>query len=92
MANISELVKEQAKGSAPKEAEVDEAGPEDVPVIQDILEAATLLAQARTLLEYLGDVQLCKRITKKERGVMLDHAYRVKEFLDGVEGVYEEGF
>lgn len=56
----------------------------------DILDAISLLTKCVRLLDYVGDTDLCKSVTKRERESMVRLSESVKEYLDNVEHVYEE--
>lgn len=57
---------------------------------QDILDALSLIAKAKTLFDYLSDTDLCKGISKKERGSMIRLSEKMKAFIDEVEDNYHE--
>ena len=88
MASLEELVL-TAKQNEKVEVEEFASGEDDM-MSQDILDALSLLSKCTHLLDYLSDLDLCKSITKKERGSMANLSEQVKTYLDEVEHNYED--
>ena len=89
MASLEELVLTAKQN---EKVEVDEFAPDDDNMMrQDILDALSLLSKCVHLLDYMSDSDLCKSITKKERGSMSNLSEQVKTYLDEVEHNYEDG-
>lgn len=89
MANLDELEALAAKKAdmtpLPEEEDVAEEYRN-----QDILDAMSLLTKCRKLLDFIGDKDLCKGLTKPVRIVCGDLGESVNEFLDGVGETYDE--
>lgn len=64
---------------------------EDDQLRQDILDATSLLSKCMHLFDYLGDTDLCKTVTKRERETMSRMSELCKDFLDGIENAGYEG-
>ena len=69
----------------------DTAGQEELLMRQDILDGVSLLTRIRTLLDYVGDIELCKTLTKRERETMSRVSGDVTDYLDDMVSKYEEG-
>lgn len=65
-------------------------GGEELLLQQDIIDAITLLSKVKRLLSYVGDVELCKTVTKRERDVMAKVCSEVTGYLDSVAQNYTE--
>lgn len=68
----------------------DTEGQEELLIRQDILDAISLLGKVKTLLDYVGNVELCKTLTKRERETMAKISVQVGDYLDNVTPNYEE--
>lgn len=55
-------------------------------LVQDLLDAASLLRKSMHLLDCFSDVDLCPDLTKRERGVMSKLSSEINQFLEGIEG------
>lgn len=69
----------------------DEEEEEEDALRQDILDATSLLSKCMHLFDYLGDTDLCKTVTKRERETMSRMSELCKDFLDGIENAGYEG-
>ena len=87
-----EFEEQYAKNSGPKGPDEDfpDDGQEELLIQQDILDAISLLGKVKTLLDYVGNVELCKTLTKRERATMAKVSVQVGEYLDEVIPNYEE--
>lgn len=68
----------------------DTEGQEELLLRQDILDGISLLGKVKTLLDYVGNVELCKTLTKRERETMAKVNVQVGDYLDSVTSNYEE--
>lgn len=72
-------------------ADVDESdGGEELLMLQDLHDGVSLLSKVKTLLDYTGNIELCKSLTKRERETMAKISGEVGDYLDSVSGHYEE--
>ena len=90
MPNLAEL-KEVSKKyvEAPAETPHEDTSDDDY-LQQDLLDALSLLNKCMHLLDYLGDTDLCKSVTKRERQSMSGLSQKVGVFLDNIDGVYDD--
>lgn len=92
--NLDELNKHHSQNSTEQgePIEADFIDDEEQAII-DIQEAITILAVVKTLLDYVGNPELTKRISKRERESMAVVSEKVRRFLATVEPTYleEEG-
>ena len=56
----------------------------------DLHESFSLLRKVKTLLDYVGNVELCKTLSKKERVTMIKVSSQISSFLDETAVHYEE--
>ena len=68
----------------------DTEGGEELLMQQDILDGLSLLNKVNRLLGYIGDVELCKTLTKRERATIAKVRGQVSEYLDGMTHYEEE--
>jgi hypothetical protein len=87
MATIEELEAQALK--QPEKEQDFEPEAQDKDLLEDFWEATSLLAKARTLLDFMSDPELCKGLSRRERDSMSRLAERLNGFLDNVDGVYE---
>lgn len=64
-------------------------GGEELLVQQDIIDGISLFRKVQRLLGYIGDVELCKSLTKRERLVIEKINGQVGDYLDSVTPNYE---
>lgn len=58
----------------------------------DVVERASdLLKNTAILLQYLGDENFCKSITKRERNIIAKHVDRIYEFTDELQQLIDGG-
>lgn len=67
----------------------DTDGQEELLMRQDILDGISLLGKVKTLLDYTGNVDLCKALTKRERDTMAKVSVQITDYLDSVAANYE---
>ena len=89
MTDLEEMEMTAAKVVTVPDAEYPEVGEEEDLLLQDILDAMSLLNKCMRLLDYMSDADLCKTITKRERENMSRLSEQVKAYLDEVEGNYQ---
>jgi hypothetical protein len=58
---------------------------EDI-LVQDLLDAASLLRKSMHLLDCFSNPDLCPDLTSRERGVMSKLSTEIDTFLEGIEG------
>ena len=63
---------------------------EEVLMENDLHESFSLLRKVKTLLDYVGNVELCKTLSKKERVTMIKVSSQISSFLDETAVHYEE--
>jgi len=68
----------------------DTDGQEELLMRQDILDGISLLSKVKRLLDYIGDTELCKTVTKRERATIEKISGQVGDYLDSVTSNYEE--
>lgn len=78
MASLEELEQEQVAPEFDEEEEQDEDDGQ-------LQEAIALLIKANVLMSYMGDPELCKTITKRERQVMLKLGGKIYDYLEEVQ-------
>lgn len=90
--DLTELEAVAKKTTTESGLEVDEFSDdgEDALMLHDISEAMSLLTKCLHLFDYVGDTDLCKSVTKRERESMSRLSEQVREFLDEVEPNYRE--
>lgn len=59
-------------------------------LVADLSEAIILLKRSKTLIDYLSDPELCKAVSKRERGSMTKLSGKLGEYIDSVESSYGE--
>ena len=67
----------------------DDDGIEDLQQ-RDMEDAIDLLQKCMHLLDYVSDRDFCKAISKRERDNLTWMSEQIREYLDDVEGHYEE--
>ena len=82
---FEEMYTAKVKGSPTTDDDNDE-----ITMRQDIFDAMSLLGKVKTLLDYVGNVDLCKTVTKRERATMARISGDVQDYLDSVSSGYEE--
>ena len=63
---------------------------EDVLMENDLHESFILLRKVKTLLDYIGNAELCKTLSKKERMTMLKVSGQIASYLDETAVNYED--
>ena len=74
----------------PTDTDEDADEDDEIAMRQDIFDAMSLLGKVKTLLDYVGNVDLCKTVTKRERATMARISGDVQDYLDSVSSGYEE--
>ena len=85
-----EFEEKYAKKDDFPEDDTDTEGQEELLMRQDILDGISLLGKVKTLLDYVGNAELCKTLTKRERVTMAKVSSDVGDYLDSVTSNYEE--
>jgi hypothetical protein len=76
-----------------KEAEVVDEGFEgfdEERVLEDLNEGLSLVKRCKTLLDYIGDPELCKTISKRERTSMAKLATKLGAYVSSIDNAYGE--
>lgn len=68
----------------------EEAIDDDEQAYMDVQEAIQLLQKAKTMLDYFGDSDMIKTITKRERDSIERVSGKIKGYLDNVSPIYTE--
>jgi len=87
MAKIEELESELVLNDSDF---IEEGGDDELAIANDVIAALSLLKKSMHLLDYMGDSDLCKTITKRERETMSRVSDSIREFLDDVGSHYED--
>lgn len=80
-----------AKAEVKAEVEAEPKGDgEDILMLRDIRDSLSLLGRVTRLLGYIGDVELCRALSKRERETITRVNTDITAYLDDVTAHYEE--
>ena len=79
------------QNTTPESGDDGEFDPDEDQQLLDLKDAVLLLGLSMRLLNYVGDVELCKTLSKRDRDAMDRVATKIREFLDEVEPGLSEG-
>jgi hypothetical protein len=65
-------------------------GAEDEQMLCDLQEAIILIKRAKTLIDYVGEPELCKTISKRERLSMVKLSGKLEAYVNSIESSYGE--
>ena len=89
---LQELEAQAARAKAAEVVDPEfEGDDDDIKVLVDLHDGMVLLDQTMRLLGYIGDANLCRALSKKERDAIGRLGGRIKSYLDEVQGQYGEG-